>query len=147
MREKEIMIIRLRNIEDAMTGWLVESPPPTSAFPVSPETLRVMPCKPAPEIPVTVLPVCFRFVCGAHEIKSDSRIRRCHPVFRLFGTIKALEGRARTVLKVRELVHTAVRRIPKKMSRIEMEAPAKHPLFVLEERLPLELFKGKPPAD
>lgn len=146
MREKEIMIIRLRNIDDAVRGLLVEGPPPTSAFPVSPETLRVMPCKPAPEIPVAVL-VCFRLVCGAHEIKSDSRIRRCHPVFRLFGTIKALERRARTVLEVRELVHTAARRRPKTMSRFEMEAPAKHPLFILEERLPLELLKGKSLAD
>jgi hypothetical protein len=52
--------------------WLVESPPPTSTFPVSPETLRVMPCKPAPEIPVAVLVTfCSRLVCGAHEIKGD----------------------------------------------------------------------------
>jgi hypothetical protein len=113
MRKKEIMIVRLRNIDDAMRGGLVESPPPTSAFPVSPETLRVMPCRPAPEIPVAVLPVCSRLVCGAHEIKGDSRVGRCHPVFGFLGTIEALKGRARTVLKICELVHAAVRRGPK----------------------------------
>jgi hypothetical protein len=112
MRKKEIKIVRLRNIDDAISGGLVESPPPASAFPVSPETLRVMPCKPAPEIPVAVLPVYSRLVCGAHEIESDSRVRRCHPVLGLFGTIKALKGRARTVLKICEFIHTAVRRGP-----------------------------------
>jgi hypothetical protein len=58
---------------DVMRECLVESPPPTSTFPVSPETLWVMPCEPAPEIPVAVvlLPFCSRLVRGAHEIKSD----------------------------------------------------------------------------
>lgn len=60
------------HIGDVMREWLVESPPPTSTFPVSPETLRVMPSKPAPEIPVVVLfPFCTHFVRGAHEIESD----------------------------------------------------------------------------
>jgi hypothetical protein len=113
MGKKKIMIVRLRKIDDAMRGWSVESPPPTSAFPVCPETLRVMPCKPTPEIPIAALPICSRLVCGAHEIKSDSRVRRCHPVFGLFGTIKALKGRARTVLKICELIDAAVRRGPK----------------------------------
>lgn len=33
------------------------------------------------------------------------------------------------------------------MSGVEMEAPAKHLLCILEERFPLELLKGKPPTD
>jgi hypothetical protein len=33
------------------------------------------------------------------------------------------------------------------MSGDEMEAPAKHLLFILEEWLPLELLKGKSPTD
>jgi len=129
---------------------LVESPPPTSAFPISPETLRVVPCKPAPEIPVAVLlPFRSHLVCGAHEIKSDRRVRRCHPVLRLFGTIKALKGRARSVLEICKFVHTSVEDgdNQKKMSVIVMEAPAKHLLFILEKWLPLELLKGKSPTD
>lgn len=61
------------DVRDVMREWLVESPPPRSTFPVSPETLRVMPCEPAPEIPVAavLLPFCSHLVRGAHEIKSD----------------------------------------------------------------------------
>lgn len=127
----------------------MEGPPPTCTFPVSPETLWVMPCKPAPEVPVVAfLSFCSHLVCGAHEIKGDRWVRRRHPVFRLFGTIKALKRGARTVLKICKFVHTSVRRRrTKKMRGVEMEAPAKHLLFILEKWFPLELLKGKSPAD
>lgn len=87
---------------------LVESPPPTPAFPICPETLRVMPRKPAPEVPVAAL-FLPRLVRGIHEIQSGRRVGRCHPVFRLFGTIKALEWGARAMLEMCEFVHAPKR--------------------------------------
>lgn len=87
----------------------MQGPPPTPAFPVRPETLRIMPRKPAPELPVAVL-LLLRLVRGVHEVESGRRVRRCHPVFGFFGTIKALERGARTMLEVCKFVHATMRR-------------------------------------
>jgi hypothetical protein len=106
------MITMLREFGGAMwvdlDQWSV-SPPPTLALPVGPEPLGVMPCEPAPEIPVTAL-LRPRLVRGTHKIECDSRARRCHPVFRLLRAIEALEWGAGTVLEMRELVDAAVTR-------------------------------------
>jgi hypothetical protein len=89
-----------------LVRWM-EGPPATLPFPVSPETLWIVPCKPAPEIPVVAL-LGSRLVRSAHEIESDRRVGRRHPVLGFFGTIKALEDRTRTVLEMREFVYAAV---------------------------------------
>lgn len=85
----------------------MEGPPPTPAFPVRPETLRIMPRKPAPELPVAVL-LLLRLIRGVHEVQSGRRVRRCHPVFGFFGAVKALERGARTMLEICKFVHATV---------------------------------------
>lgn len=87
----------------------MQGPPPPPAFPVRPKTLRIMPRKPAPELPVAVL-LLLRLVRGVHEVKSSRRVGRCHPVFGFFGTIKALERGARTMLEICKFVHATMRR-------------------------------------
>lgn len=56
------------------------------------------------------------------------------------------------MLEICKFVHASVKHDgeqfkPKKMRGVEMEAPAKHLLFILEEWLSLELLKGKSLAD
>jgi hypothetical protein len=107
-----------------------------------------MPCKPAPEIPVVVV-LLFRLVRRVHEIQRDGRVGSPYSAFGLFGSIKALQWGAGTMLEICKFVHATTTREKENMSGLGMEATVKknHSLVILEERLPLELFKGKSPAD
>jgi hypothetical protein len=87
-----------------ISEWSVKGPPPMLALPVGPEPLGVVPCEPAPEIPIAIL-LRPRLVCGTHKIECDSRIRRCHSVFEFFRVIEAFEGRAGMLLEMCELVN------------------------------------------